>query len=139
MKIATAVYAIVMLAGSLPAAAAAAAPTADASTPGEILLEPSTLQALGIEWPLAGDANRNATVSLRYRRIDIGLSFGAMRDHAAAYQARQKGPHRGIRWRFGHRRANGRGSAFAQAAQYLENLALAARQRINHPYLPLRL
>ncbi len=35
--------------------------------PGEVIVEPSTLQSLGLEWPLAGDANRNASVSLRYR------------------------------------------------------------------------
>jgi hypothetical protein len=40
----------------------------DGSMPGEVIVEPPTLQALGVEWPLEGDANRNATVSVRYRR-----------------------------------------------------------------------
>jgi hypothetical protein len=49
-------------------ASAAAPQAADRAAPGEIILEPATLQSLGIEWPLAGDANRNSTVSLRYRK-----------------------------------------------------------------------
>jgi hypothetical protein len=48
-------------------ASAAGAQTPDAVAPGDVLVEPPTLQALGLEWPLSGDANRNATVSLRYR------------------------------------------------------------------------
>jgi hypothetical protein len=50
-----------------PAASAAAPQPADASAPGEIIIEPPTLQSLGFEWPLSGDANRNATVNIRYR------------------------------------------------------------------------
>jgi len=50
------------------AASAAAAQAADAVAPGEVVIEPATLQAVGLEWPLSGDANRNATVSVRYRR-----------------------------------------------------------------------
>jgi hypothetical protein len=47
----------------------AAAPVlADRTTPGEVIIEPPTLHALGLEWPLSGDANRNASVTLRYRR-----------------------------------------------------------------------
>lgn len=49
------------------AASAAAPQGADRVIPGGIIVEPSTLQALGLEWPLSGDANRNATVSVRYR------------------------------------------------------------------------
>jgi hypothetical protein len=48
-------------------ATVAGAQTLDAVAPGDVLVEPPTLQALGLEWPLSGDANRNATVSLRYR------------------------------------------------------------------------
>jgi hypothetical protein len=58
------------LAASVAAlAVSAAAPQgADRVVPGEVIVEPPTLQALGIEWPLSGDANRNASVSIRYRR-----------------------------------------------------------------------
>jgi hypothetical protein len=41
---------------------------AGASVPGQALVQPPTLRAVGVEWPLDGDANRNATVTLRYRR-----------------------------------------------------------------------
>ncbi|MEO6366584.1 MAG: hypothetical protein ABIP38_01205, partial [Steroidobacteraceae bacterium] len=59
---------VAMMALTVALAAAAAAPQdADKVTPGEILVEPSTLQALGLEWPLLGDANRNASVAVRYR------------------------------------------------------------------------
>lgn len=50
------------------AAIAAAPPQANSVVPGELILEPPTLNALGLEWPLAGDANRNASVSVRYRK-----------------------------------------------------------------------
>jgi hypothetical protein len=60
---------LMMTVGLIALAASAAAPQADGlAVPGEVVFEPPTLQALGIEWPLAGDANRNATVSIRYRR-----------------------------------------------------------------------
>lgn len=36
-------------------------------TPGELIIEPPTLQALGFEWSLQGDANRNASVTIEYR------------------------------------------------------------------------
>jgi hypothetical protein len=47
---------------------AAAPPAVDRAAPGEVIIEPPTLQSLGVEWPLSGDANRNSTVTLRYRR-----------------------------------------------------------------------
>lgn len=47
---------------------AATPPAANGVTPGEVIIEPPTLQSLGLEWPLAGDANRNATVTVKYRR-----------------------------------------------------------------------
>jgi hypothetical protein len=50
------------------AVSAASPQGADRVVPGEVIVEPPTLQALGIEWPLSGDANRNASVSVRYRR-----------------------------------------------------------------------
>lgn len=47
---------------------AAEAPASNAVAPGEVFVELPTLHALGYEWPLAGDANRNAAVSVRFRR-----------------------------------------------------------------------
>lgn len=43
--------------------------SANAARPGEVQVQPSTLQSLGYEWPLAGDANRNASVRLQYRAV----------------------------------------------------------------------
>ena len=40
----------------------------DAAVPGELIIEPSTLINLGFEWLLEGDANRNARVSVTFRR-----------------------------------------------------------------------
>ncbi|WP_031495176.1 hypothetical protein [Bryobacter aggregatus] len=39
----------------------------NAITPGRFHVEHPTLRNLGFEWPIQGDANRNATVSVRYR------------------------------------------------------------------------
>ncbi|MDQ2641544.1 MAG: hypothetical protein M3Y79_13320 [Pseudomonadota bacterium] len=36
--------------------------------PGDILVEPPTLNALGVEWRITGDVNRNASVALEYRK-----------------------------------------------------------------------
>jgi hypothetical protein len=35
---------------------------------GELLIEPATLINLGFEWFIQGDANRNAAVSVSYRK-----------------------------------------------------------------------
>jgi hypothetical protein len=40
----------------------------DAVTPLRLLVEPPTLTALGLEWKIEGDENRNAAVQVRYRR-----------------------------------------------------------------------
>jgi hypothetical protein len=40
---------------------------ADAVIPGEFIVEPPTLIALGFEWQISGDDNRNAAVSVYYR------------------------------------------------------------------------
>jgi hypothetical protein len=58
------------VAGALLAGAAVAAGSGDADrvVPGELVVEPPTLWSLGFEWMLEGDANRNASVSVRYRR-----------------------------------------------------------------------
>ena len=54
---------------ALPIVAAFAATPAAGNrvAPGELIMEPPSLNALGFEWLLEGDANRNATVALRYR------------------------------------------------------------------------
>ena len=41
---------------------------ANASTAGELVVEPPTLINLGFEWFLEGDANRNAAVDVAYRK-----------------------------------------------------------------------
>jgi hypothetical protein len=64
----TVIRKLVLAAGlGAPAAFAAALQSADGSVPGEVIVEPPTLQSLGFEWPLSGDSNRNATVNVRYR------------------------------------------------------------------------
>ncbi|MFO7324136.1 MAG: hypothetical protein DIU62_000340 [Pseudomonadota bacterium] len=62
------------MAGALLAVVALAAGSADADrvVPGELIVEPPTLWSLGFEWLLQGDANRNASVSVRYRRKGSG-------------------------------------------------------------------
>jgi hypothetical protein len=42
----------------------------DRTTTGELSVEPPTLIALGFEWPIAGDDNRNARVGIEYRKKD---------------------------------------------------------------------
>ncbi|HUQ67040.1 MAG TPA: hypothetical protein VM101_12845, partial [Flavitalea sp.] len=44
------------------------AKTQDPITPGEFITEPPTLINLGFEWHITGDRNRNATVSVSYRK-----------------------------------------------------------------------
>lgn len=49
--------------------AAAVPPSGQAAvTPGELLVEPATLIALGFEWYVEGDDNRNAAVDIWYRK-----------------------------------------------------------------------
>lgn len=52
----------------LQASVAGAATDDRRAVPGEVLVQPPTLESLGIEWPLTGDANRNASVSLQFRK-----------------------------------------------------------------------
>ena len=59
--------ALACLAIAVLSASSALAQGVDASLPGEVLVQPPTFQALGLEWPLQGDANRNASVTIRYR------------------------------------------------------------------------
>ena len=41
----------------------------NAITPGKFTVEHPTLLNLGFEWPITGDANRNATVDVRFRAV----------------------------------------------------------------------
>lgn len=41
----------------------------NAVTPGEFIVEPATLTNLGFEWKITGDDNRNATVSVDFRKV----------------------------------------------------------------------
>src|SRR5262245_21795048 len=41
----------------------------NATTPGAFHVEHPTLLNLGFEWPITGDANRNAEVAVQYRRV----------------------------------------------------------------------
>lgn len=52
----------------LAASAVTAAPTDLTVTPGELVVERPTLQNLGFEWHIDGDANRNASVAVAFRR-----------------------------------------------------------------------
>ncbi len=45
-----------------------AQPAGDAVTAGAFTVEPPTLRNLGFEWAIGGDANRNATVAVSYRK-----------------------------------------------------------------------
>ena len=52
-----------------PVLAAAAAPAPSVRTvAGEVVVEPATLANLGFEWRIKGDANRNASVAVSYRK-----------------------------------------------------------------------
>lgn len=42
---------------------------AEAVTPGDLVVEPPTLICLGFEWPISGDDDRDAAVSVRYRVV----------------------------------------------------------------------
>ncbi|MFM1885781.1 MAG: hypothetical protein RL026_938, partial [Pseudomonadota bacterium] len=48
--------------------AANGAAAQNAVSAGELYVEPATLIALGFEWTIEGDDNRNARVALDYRR-----------------------------------------------------------------------
>jgi len=43
---------------------------ANSTTTGELTVDPPTLTALGFAWPIEGDDNRNAQVSMSYRKKD---------------------------------------------------------------------
>ena len=52
-----------------PSPAAPSPRPEDASVPGEVAPEPSTLHALAVRWPVRGDANANAVVDVVYRAV----------------------------------------------------------------------
>src|SRR5260370_42695586 len=56
-----------MLAAVLALAAAPGLFAENAVRAGRFIVEPPTLINLGFEWDIAGDANRNASVAVRYR------------------------------------------------------------------------
>src|SRR5438105_2253138 len=43
-------------------------PPSNRVTPGQFIVEPPTLITLGFEWYIGGEANRNATVTVSYRK-----------------------------------------------------------------------
>jgi len=60
-----------LLAGALLSFAGAAVASTSAGngvTTGELIIEPPTLMALGFEWNIEGDENRNARVAISYRK-----------------------------------------------------------------------
>jgi hypothetical protein len=61
---------VIILFASLHGSGQAPAPPAAASrvTPGELVIDPPTLINLGFEWLIEGDANRNASVAVSYRK-----------------------------------------------------------------------
>ena len=54
-----------LLASSLPAPRQGGG----AVVPGDFVVEPPTLMSLGFEWPIRGDDNRNAAVTVQYRKV----------------------------------------------------------------------
>jgi hypothetical protein len=48
----------------------------DRVTPGEFVVEPATLISLGFEWYVSGDDNRNAYVTVQYRKAGTAWSQG---------------------------------------------------------------
>jgi len=66
--------AAVFAVAGLPAANAQKADSGTAvsmsSMPGEVQPEPSTFHSISLRWPVLGDGNRNARVTLQYRKAD---------------------------------------------------------------------
>lgn len=62
---------LLLLAGALCAAAAAAQNSSgsNATQAGRFVVEHPTLHNLGFEWPISGDANRNAAVAVEFRKV----------------------------------------------------------------------
>ena len=62
---ATAVLGLLTMSGAI---VLFAQPQASVAQPGAVVVEPPTTGALGIEWRIQGDDNRNASVSVAWRR-----------------------------------------------------------------------
>jgi hypothetical protein len=65
------VFSVVVVSMSLRALGQAtppAPPAASRVTPGDLVVDPPTLINLGFEWVIEGDANRNASVAVSYRK-----------------------------------------------------------------------
>src|SRR6185503_16270711 len=62
-----AIWSLVTLLGSV-GVAQSPAPANTRVTPGELVVDPPTLINLGFEWLIDGDANRNASVAVSYRK-----------------------------------------------------------------------
>lgn len=45
-------------------------PETKSTTPGNFIVEPSTLRAVGFEWYIEGDVNKNAEVRVKYKRAE---------------------------------------------------------------------
>ena len=58
----------VVIAGFTALTSAAVAAPSVAVRAGELIVEPPTLISLGFEWEIDGDDNRNAAVTVAYRR-----------------------------------------------------------------------
>ena len=57
---------------SLVSLASIATSAQDGTVPGKFTVEHPTLLNLGFEWPISGDANRNAEVSVQFRQVGEG-------------------------------------------------------------------
>ncbi|KKL87985.1 hypothetical protein LCGC14_1929280, partial [marine sediment metagenome] len=66
MKIHIGMAALVVV--GLCGAAAGQQEQEDASRPGQVHVEPSTLHCVSVRWPVTGDRNRNAVIEVQYRR-----------------------------------------------------------------------
>jgi len=61
-------WAFSFVVGMLMLTPALAQTASNSVTPGQFVVEPPTLQNLGFEWYIDGDANRNATVTVIYKK-----------------------------------------------------------------------
>ena len=64
----TSVTALLVLAGAAAAQQSGSSEALSVS-PGELVIDPPTLINLGFEWLIRGDANRNASVAVSYRKV----------------------------------------------------------------------
>ena len=76
------------------------AQSAQSVTAGELVVEPPTLIALGFEWTIEGDDNRNARVAIAYRREGrrasgaTGLPLLRLQNERRSTRARSTTPRR---------------------------------------------